>query len=67
MAVPPDVLKSRLQSAPPGKYSGGMAVFREVLAEGGVMGLYKGIGGLPFGNKPPPPLPSPFPIIALTL
>jgi solute carrier family 25 carnitine/acylcarnitine transporter 20/29 len=44
VAVPPDVLKSRLQSAPPGKYSGGMAVFREVLAEGGVMGLYKGIG-----------------------
>ena len=45
VAVPPDTIKSRLQSAPEGRYPGGMnQVFREVLAEGGVAGLFKGIG-----------------------
>eukprot|EP00040_Diaphanoeca_grandis_P029430 m.172466 g.172466 ORF g.172466 m.172466 type:complete len:290 (+) comp31685_c11_seq1:98-967(+) len=45
VAVPPDTIKSRLQSAPPGKYpGGGMQVARELMATGGVLSLYRGLG-----------------------
>lgn len=44
VALPPDVLKSRLQTAPEGTYPNGLRdVLRQVLREQGVAGLYKGI------------------------
>lgn len=42
VAIPADVLKSRQQTAPAGKYSGLMDVFKQTLATDGVSGLYKG-------------------------
>ncbi|XP_056662310.1 mitochondrial carnitine/acylcarnitine carrier protein-like [Monodelphis domestica] len=43
VAIPPDVLKSRFQTAPPGKYPNGFRdVLKEVVQEGGVSSLYKG-------------------------
>lgn len=44
MAIPPDTLKSRLQTAPEGKYTGLVDVFRKLIAEEGVGGLFKGLG-----------------------
>ncbi|ELU02093.1 hypothetical protein CAPTEDRAFT_176506, partial [Capitella teleta] len=44
VAIPPDVLKSRLQIAPEGKYPKGMrSVFAEMMREEGIMALYKGV------------------------
>ena len=43
VAIPSDVLKSRLQTAPHGKYSGIVDVFRELLHTEGIRALYKGI------------------------
>lgn len=47
VAIPPDVLKSRFQTAPPGKYPNG---FRDVLSElirnEGVTSLYKGFNAV---------------------
>ncbi|XP_069501566.1 mitochondrial carnitine/acylcarnitine carrier protein-like isoform X2 [Ambystoma mexicanum] len=42
VAIPVDVLKSRFQIAPEGRYSGFLDVLREVLREEGPRGLYKG-------------------------
>ncbi|XP_070394706.1 mitochondrial carnitine/acylcarnitine carrier protein-like isoform X2 [Dermacentor albipictus] len=43
VAIPPDVLKSRLQTAPEGKYPNGIRdVFRELMKHEGVRALYKG-------------------------
>jgi len=43
IAIPPDVLKSRLQAAPEGTYPGGLRdVFRVLMKEEGIRGLYKG-------------------------
>lgn len=42
VAIPSDVLKSRQQTAPPGKYSGFLDVLRQTLANDGIKGLYKG-------------------------
>merc|ERR1712105_525352 len=43
IAIPPDVLKSRLQAAPEGTYPGGLRdVLSVLLKEEGVRGLYKG-------------------------
>lgn len=43
VCIPADVLKSRLQTAPEGKYPGGIRdVFREVMREEGPKGLFKG-------------------------
>ncbi|XP_042307090.1 mitochondrial carnitine/acylcarnitine carrier protein [Sceloporus undulatus] len=43
VGIPPDVLKSRFQTAPPGKYPNGFRdVLRELIREEGVMSLYKG-------------------------
>ena len=43
VAIPPDVLKSRLQIAPEGKYPNGMrSVFTELMREEGLMSMYKG-------------------------
>uniref|UniRef100_A0A3B3QRW9 Solute carrier family 25 member 20 n=1 Tax=Paramormyrops kingsleyae TaxID=1676925 RepID=A0A3B3QRW9_9TELE len=43
VAIPPDVLKSRFQTAPEGKYPNGFRdVLRELLREEGVGSLYKG-------------------------
>lgn len=44
VAVPPDTLKSRFQTAPPGKYNGLMDVLKELIAQEGVTGVYKGLG-----------------------
>ncbi|OQV21342.1 Mitochondrial carnitine/acylcarnitine carrier protein [Hypsibius exemplaris] len=44
VALPPDVLKSRLQTAPDGLYPNGMRdVLRQVIREEGVGGLFKGL------------------------
>lgn len=44
IGMPSDVLKSRLQSAPEGKYPKGVrSVFAELMKEEGPLALYKGI------------------------
>ena len=42
VAIPPDVLKSRLQTAPEGKYNGIRDVFRETMKNEGPSAFYKG-------------------------
>ncbi|KAM3185376.1 hypothetical protein ACTXT7_006508 [Hymenolepis weldensis] len=43
VAIPPDVLKSRLQTAPIGKYPHGIrSIFQELMAKEGIFALYKG-------------------------
>lgn len=42
VAIPSDVLKSRQQTAPAGKYSGFLDVLKQTLASDGIKGLYKG-------------------------
>ncbi|KAJ7275192.1 carnitine/acyl carnitine carrier [Mycena haematopus] len=44
VAIPPDVLKSRLQSAPTGTYSGFMDCARKTIAQDGMKALWKGFG-----------------------
>ncbi|KAF8807735.1 hypothetical protein BYT27DRAFT_7233219 [Phlegmacium glaucopus] len=44
LAIPPDVLKSRLQSAPTGTYSGMLDCARKTIAQDGVRALWKGFG-----------------------
>ncbi|KAF7339769.1 Carnitine/acyl carnitine carrier [Mycena venus] len=44
VAIPPDVLKSRLQSAPNGTYTGIMDCARKTIAQDGVAALWKGFG-----------------------
>lgn len=44
LAIPPDVLKSRLQSAPTGTYSGLFDCFRKTVAQDGITALWKGFG-----------------------
>lgn len=44
IAIPPDVLKSRIQSAPTGTYSGFMDCARKTIAADGVRALWKGLG-----------------------
>ncbi|KAI8610004.1 mitochondrial carrier domain-containing protein, partial [Chytriomyces sp. MP71] len=45
VAIPPDVVKSRIQAAPPGTYKGFLDCARAVVKEGGLVnGLYKGFG-----------------------
>ncbi|KAL1748441.1 mitochondrial carrier domain-containing protein, partial [Schizophyllum fasciatum] len=44
IAIPPDVLKSRIQSAPTGTYSGFMDCARKTIAQDGVAALWKGFG-----------------------
>ncbi|KAG1715998.1 hypothetical protein ID866_1163 [Astraeus odoratus] len=44
LAIPPDVLKSRLQSAPTGTYSGLLDCLRKTVAQDGVTALWKGFG-----------------------
>ncbi|CAH8518091.1 unnamed protein product [Heterobilharzia americana] len=44
VAIPPDVLKSRLQSAPEGSYPNGIrSVFSELIAREGFFALYRGV------------------------
>lgn len=44
VSVPPDVLKTRLQSSEPGRYpGGGMQIMREMVMKEGIGSLYKGI------------------------
>ncbi|ORX68709.1 mitochondrial carrier [Linderina pennispora] len=44
VAIPPDVLKSRLQTAPDGKYSGVRQVFIEMMRTEGAGALFRGMG-----------------------
>jgi len=44
LAIPPDVLKSRIQSAPSGTYSGLLDCARKTIAADGVRALWKGFG-----------------------
>jgi solute carrier family 25 carnitine/acylcarnitine transporter 20/29 len=44
IAIPPDVIKSRLQSAPHGMYSGFMDCTRKTIAQDGLKALWKGFG-----------------------
>ncbi|KAI5607156.1 mitochondrial carnitine/acylcarnitine carrier protein, partial [Silurus asotus] len=47
VAIPPDVLKSRFQTAPEGKYPNGFRdVLRELIREEGVVSLYKGFNAV---------------------
>lgn len=54
---PFDLIKTRLQTAPPGTYSGAMDVVRKTIAADGIKGLYRGMG---------PPLVGVTPIFALS-
>ena len=44
VALPPDVLKTRLQSAPEGQFKNTREVFRHLMKEQGPKGLFKGAG-----------------------
>ncbi|KAG8922655.1 hypothetical protein FRC02_011697, partial [Tulasnella sp. 418] len=44
IAIPPDVIKSRLQSAPSGTYTGFVDCIRKTIAKDGVKALWKGFG-----------------------
>ncbi|KAG1742054.1 mitochondrial carrier [Suillus lakei] len=44
IAIPPDVLKSCMQSAPSGTYSGLFNCFRKTVARDGITALWKGLG-----------------------
>jgi len=44
IAIPPDTLKSRIQSAPHGTYSGFIDCARKTIAQDGVKALWKGFG-----------------------
>jgi len=44
LAIPPDVIKSRIQSAPQGTYSGFLDCARKTIAHDGVTALFKGFG-----------------------
>lgn len=44
IAIPPDVIKSRIQSAPTGTYSGFLDCARKTIAVDGVAALWKGLG-----------------------
>ena len=44
VALPPDVLKTRMQTAPEGKFKNTMDVFRDLMKEQGPKGLFKGVG-----------------------
>ena len=44
IAIPPDVIKSRIQSAPSGTYSGFLDCARKTIAADGVGALWKGLG-----------------------
>ncbi|KAL0599847.1 LOW QUALITY PROTEIN: Mitochondrial carnitine/acylcarnitine carrier protein [Plecturocebus cupreus] len=47
VAIPPDVLKSRFQTAPPGKYPNGFRdVLQELIRDEGVASLYKGFNAV---------------------
>ncbi|CAG5075807.1 Similar to colt: Congested-like trachea protein (Drosophila melanogaster) [Cotesia congregata] len=43
VGMPPDVVKSRLQTAPEGMYKGAKDVFKELISTEGIRGLYKGV------------------------
>lgn len=44
IAIPPDVLKSRIQTAPEGTYRGIMHCFQVLMKEEGAGALFKGMG-----------------------
>jgi solute carrier family 25 carnitine/acylcarnitine transporter 20/29 len=44
IAIPPDVLKSRQQTAPEGMYSGVLDVYRKLMRTEGPRALFKGVG-----------------------
>lgn len=44
IAIPPDVVKSRLQSAPQGKYNGFLDCGRKTIQSDGITALWKGFG-----------------------
>ncbi len=44
IAIPPDVIKSRIQAAPAGTYSGFMDCAGKIVAKEGPQALFKGLG-----------------------
>jgi len=44
LAIPPDVIKSRIQAAPTGTYSGMLDCMQKTIAQDGVRALWKGFG-----------------------
>jgi solute carrier family 25 carnitine/acylcarnitine transporter 20/29 len=44
IAIPPDVVKSRLQGAPQGTYTGFLDCARKLVAKDGMGALFKGFG-----------------------
>lgn len=57
IAIPPDVIKSKIQAAPQGTYKGFMDCTRQIIASEGVAGLFKGLG---------PALLRAFPVISIS-
>ncbi len=43
VSIPPDVLKSKFQTAPPGQYNGILDVYRELMRKEGPMAMFTGI------------------------
>ena len=44
IAIPPDVIKSRIQAAPAGTYKGFMDCTTQIIAKEGPQALFKGLG-----------------------
>eukprot|EP01095_Lingulamoeba_sp_RSL-Kostka_P014074 TRINITY_DN600_c0_g1_i1.p1 TRINITY_DN600_c0_g1~~TRINITY_DN600_c0_g1_i1.p1 ORF type:complete len:296 (+),score=91.99 TRINITY_DN600_c0_g1_i1:63-950(+) len=44
VSIPPDVIKSRIQTAPEGKYKGVVDCVKQLIKNEGVMAMYKGVG-----------------------
>jgi len=44
LAIPPDVIKSRIQAAPTGTYSGMLDCVRKTIAQDGIRALWRGFG-----------------------
>lgn len=44
VSIPPDVIKSRIQTSPAGTYSGLLDCSRKLIAEEGILSMYRGIG-----------------------
>ena len=44
IAIPPDVIKSRIQAAPQGTYNGFIDCTRQIIAKEGPQALFKGLG-----------------------
>lgn len=44
IAIPPDVIKSKIQASPAGTYKGFLDCGAKIIAQDGIAGVFKGIG-----------------------